>query len=44
MALRTKMGSDEAEDEGFGHSKARTTTKYEPIFAATQGSRHAIFA
>jgi len=30
-----KIGSDEAEDEDFGNSKARTTTNYEPIFAAT---------
>ena len=34
-ALRAKILSDEAEDEGFGHSKARTTTKYDEIFAAT---------
>ena len=29
------MRSDEAEDEDFGDSKARTTTKYERICAAT---------
>jgi hypothetical protein len=34
-ALRAKIVPDEAEDEGFGHSKARTTTKYGAIFAAT---------
>jgi hypothetical protein len=26
-ALRTKIGSDEAEDEGFGDSKARARMK-----------------
>jgi hypothetical protein len=36
MALRAKICSDEAEDEGFGDSKARTTTTYEQIFAATR--------
>ena len=35
MALRVQIVSDEAEEEGFGDSKARTTTKYEPICAAT---------
>jgi hypothetical protein len=35
-ALRAKIGSDEAEDEDFGHSKARTITKYEPICVATR--------
>jgi hypothetical protein len=34
-ALREKIVPDEAEDEGFGYSKARTTTKYGAIFAAT---------
>ncbi|HEU5458429.1 MAG TPA: hypothetical protein VFU68_07405 [Terracidiphilus sp.] len=36
MALRAKIVSAEAEDEGFGDSKARTTTKDEAIFAATR--------
>src|ERR1039458_5903603 len=36
MALRGKIGLDEAEDEDLDYSKARTTTKYEPIFAATR--------
>ena len=34
-ALRAKIRSGEAEDEDFGDSKARTTTKHERIFAAT---------
>ena len=42
--MRAKIVPDEAEDEGFGHSKARTTTKYEPIFAATLGPKRAAFA
>ena len=33
--MRAKILSDEAEDDGFGYSKARTTTKYGAIFAAT---------
>ena len=33
MALRAKSVSDEAEDDDFGHSKARTTTKAEAVFA-----------
>ncbi|HEU5350133.1 MAG TPA: hypothetical protein VFU55_00940 [Terracidiphilus sp.] len=37
MALRAKIVSDKAEDEGFGDSKARTTTQDEAIFAATRG-------
>jgi hypothetical protein len=36
MALRAKIVSAEAEDEDFGDSKARTTTKDEAIFAATR--------
>jgi hypothetical protein len=36
MALRAKNRPDEAEDEDFGHSKARTTTKYGRFFAATR--------
>jgi hypothetical protein len=36
MALRAKIVSDKAEDEGFGDSKARTTTQDEAIFAATR--------
>jgi len=36
MALRAKSVSGEAEDADFGHSKARTTTKAEAIFAATR--------
>jgi hypothetical protein len=36
MALREKIVPDEAEDENFGYSKARTTTKYDAIFAATR--------
>ena len=36
MALRAKTVSVEAEDEDFGDSKARTTTKDETIFAATR--------
>jgi hypothetical protein len=35
-ALLAKIRSDAAEDEDFGDSKARTTTKYERIFAATR--------
>ena len=27
---------DEAEDEAFGYSKARTTTQYGPIYTATR--------
>jgi plasmid stabilization system protein ParE len=34
--LQAKIGSDEAKDEDFGHSKARTTAKYVPIFATTR--------
>ena len=36
MALREKIVPDEAEDEDFGHSKARTTTKDGAIFTATR--------
>jgi len=36
MALRAKSASDEAEDDDFGQSKARTTTKAEAVFAATR--------
>lgn len=36
VALRTKTGPDKAEDEDFGYSKARTTTQYGPICAATR--------
>ena len=36
MALREKIVVDEAKDEDFGYSKARTTTKEEAIFAATR--------
>jgi len=36
MALRGKIGLDEAEDEDLNYFKARTRTKYEPIFAATR--------
>ena len=35
---------DKAEDEDFGYSKARTTTQYGPIFAATRGPQDAICA
>jgi hypothetical protein len=38
------LGTPEAEEEGFGNPKARTTTKYEPIFAATLGPKRAAFA
>jgi hypothetical protein len=34
-ALRAKTAPDEAEDEDFGDSKARTTTKYGAVLAAT---------
>jgi len=34
-ALRARILSNEAEDNGCGYSKARTTTKYDEIFAAT---------
>jgi hypothetical protein len=44
VALREKIAPDEAEDEDFGYSKARTTTKYGAILSATQGSRRAVFA
>ncbi len=30
-----RRGGDEAEDEGFSHSRARRTTRYEPICATT---------
>ena len=33
--MRGKIGSDETEDEDFGDSKARPTTKYGAIFTAT---------
>ena len=36
VALPAQIGPDEAEDEDFGDSKARTTTKYGPICAATR--------
>jgi len=38
VALRVKIVADEAEDDGFGYSKARTSRrgdKYDGIFAAT---------
>jgi hypothetical protein len=35
VCVASEIGSDEAENEDFGHSKARTTTKCEPICAAT---------
>jgi hypothetical protein len=35
-ALREKIALDEAEDEDFGYSKTRTTTKYGAIFTATR--------
>jgi hypothetical protein len=35
VALRAKIAPDEAKDEDFGDSKARTTTKYGAICAAT---------
>ncbi len=31
-----KIGPDGTEDEDFGYSKARTTTKYGAIFTATR--------
>src|SRR5208283_2924252 len=36
MALRAKTVSDEAEDDERGHSKSRTTTKAEALFAGTR--------
>jgi hypothetical protein len=35
VALREKAAPDKAEDEDFGYSKARTTTKYGAVFTAT---------
>jgi hypothetical protein len=35
VALRGKTAPEEAEDEDFGNSKARTTTKYGAVFTAT---------
>src|SRR5208283_6090062 len=39
MALRAKTASGEAEDDERGHSKARTTTKAEAVFAASAEGR-----
>jgi len=36
VALREKIAPDEAEDEDFGYSKAKTTTKYGAILSATR--------
>ena len=35
VALRVQIAPDKAEDDDFGYSKARTTTQYGPICAAT---------